>query len=150
MHIILHIIESRLHAIRVPLLLIILITAVMAFSSCGVDLAASAGNISSDTSVESQAEEETEFSDSIEEDYDDESLWDEDDEDIEDSEELTEESQDEEESTITYVLNTNTQKFHYPDCRSVKQMKDKNKLVEETTREDLINRGYSPCGNCNP
>ena len=150
MYNLLHMIKTRLYAIRVPLLLIILITALTTFSSCGADLAASAGNISSDTSVDNRAEEETEFNDSIEEDYGDESLWDEDDEDIEDSEELTEESQDEEESTITYVLNTNTQKFHYPDCRSVKQMKDKNKLVEETTREDLINRGYSPCGNCNP
>ena len=57
---------------------------------------------------------------------------------------------DEEGPAITYVLNTNTMRFHYPDCRSVKQMKDKNKLIEETTREDLIERGYDPCGNCNP
>lgn len=27
----------------------------------------------------------------------------------------------------TYVLNTNTKKFHIPTCRSVKQMKDKKK-----------------------
>lgn len=69
-----------------------------------------------------------------------------------DSEELDEDEDagDEEGPAITYVLNTNTMKFHYPDCRSVKQMKDKNRLIEETTREDLIERGYDPCGNCNP
>ena len=26
----------------------------------------------------------------------------------------------------------------------------KNKLIEETTREALIERGYDPCGNCHP
>ena len=68
----------------------------------------------------------------------------------EEPEEVIEDSDYEDGTTITYVLNTNTMKFHYPDCRSVKQMKDKNKLIEETTREDLISRGYDPCGNCNP
>ena len=69
-----------------------------------------------------------------------------------DSEELyeDEDAEDEEGPVITYVLNTNTGKFHYPDCNSVKLMKEKNKLIEETTREDLIERGYDPCGNCHP
>jgi len=49
-----------------------------------------------------------------------------------------------------YVLNTNTMKFHYPDCASVRDMAEHNKLEEVTTREDLIQRGYSPCGNCKP
>ena len=49
-----------------------------------------------------------------------------------------------------YICNTNTKKFHYPDCRSVDQMKEKNKLERTCTREELINEGYSPCGNCNP
>lgn len=53
-------------------------------------------------------------------------------------------------SAISYVLNTNTHKFHYPDCRSVSKMKDKNKSYVESTREDIISRGYIPCGNCNP
>ena len=49
-----------------------------------------------------------------------------------------------------YVLNTNTNKFHYPDCESVSDMKEKNKQYYHGTREDLINQGYKPCGNCKP
>jgi DNA-entry nuclease len=55
-----------------------------------------------------------------------------------------------ESAVMTYILNTNTKKFHYPDCRSVKAMKDKNKLEVEATREEVIEQGYDPCGNCNP
>lgn len=50
----------------------------------------------------------------------------------------------------TYICNTNTKKFHYPTCSSVKRMSDKNKWEVTTTREDLISQGYDPCGNCNP
>ena len=49
-----------------------------------------------------------------------------------------------------YILNTNTHKFHLPGCKSVKQMKQKNKKSYTGTREDIINMGYSPCKNCNP
>lgn len=52
--------------------------------------------------------------------------------------------------THSYVLNTNTKKFHYPDCRSVKQMSDKNRQDVVANREELIAQGYDPCGNCNP
>lgn len=51
---------------------------------------------------------------------------------------------------LSYVLNTNTKKFHYPDCRGVKQMKDKNKQNYTGTREELIQMGYDPCGMCHP
>lgn len=57
---------------------------------------------------------------------------------------------DEQSSVRSYVLNTNTHKFHYPDCGSVGDMKDKNKQEVEATREDIIARGYNPCGNCHP
>ena len=50
----------------------------------------------------------------------------------------------------TYILNTNTGKFHYPTCSSVSQMKDKNKLEFTGTREDVIAKGYEPCGKCHP
>ena len=53
-------------------------------------------------------------------------------------------------SAQQYVLNTNTMKFHYPHCESVSQMAEHNKVIETTTREDLINRGFSSCGNCKP
>ena len=49
-----------------------------------------------------------------------------------------------------YVLNTNTHKFHYPDCESVKAMKEKNKQYIEASREEIIEQGYEPCAVCNP
>ena len=55
-----------------------------------------------------------------------------------------------EEPNTTYVLNTNTKKFHYPDCDSVNEMKEKNKQVFNGTREEVIEMGYSPCGKCKP
>lgn len=50
----------------------------------------------------------------------------------------------------TYIINENTNKFHKPDCRSVKMMKDKNKKKYTGKRSVLINSGYEPCKNCNP
>ncbi len=49
-----------------------------------------------------------------------------------------------------YILNTNTKKFHYPSCQSVKQMADENKEEYQGNREDLISNGYSSCGICKP
>ncbi len=49
-----------------------------------------------------------------------------------------------------YILNTNTKKFHYPNCRSVDQMKEKNKRAYTGTRGEVIAMGYDPCKNCNP
>lgn len=49
-----------------------------------------------------------------------------------------------------YVLNTNTKKFHYPSCGSVKKIKEKNYSEFEGTREKVIAKGYEPCGNCHP
>ena len=54
------------------------------------------------------------------------------------------------EPSYSYVLNTNTKKFHYPDCKSVSQMKEKNKWYYDGTRSEIISMGYSPCGNCHP
>ena len=51
---------------------------------------------------------------------------------------------------ISYVANKNTKKFHYSDCPSVKQMSDKNKVYITATSEEMKDKGYSPCGNCNP
>lgn len=49
-----------------------------------------------------------------------------------------------------YILNKNTDKFHYSWCHSVDQMKEKNKIYFTGTRSEVINKGYSPCKNCNP
>ena len=53
-------------------------------------------------------------------------------------------------SGITYVVNTNTEKFHYPTCKSVDKIKEKNRMDFSGTREELIAAGYSPCGSCKP
>ena len=50
----------------------------------------------------------------------------------------------------SYVLNTNTKKFHLPSCSSIAKMKDSNKQSFTGTRQELIDKGYSPCGKCNP
>ena len=49
-----------------------------------------------------------------------------------------------------YIINIKTGKFHYPDCPSIDDMKDKNKEYYSGNREQLIEKGYSPCGNCKP
>ncbi len=53
-------------------------------------------------------------------------------------------------STDHYILNTNSKKFHLPDCSSVKQISNKNKEDYEGSREDLVSQGYTPCKQCNP
>ena len=51
---------------------------------------------------------------------------------------------------ITYIINVNTDKFHYPGCSSVDQMKDSNKKEYTGSRDELISQGYDPCKRCNP
>ena len=50
----------------------------------------------------------------------------------------------------TYVLNTNTKKFHTQGCSSVSQIKSSNKGSFTGSRADLIAKGYTPCKKCNP
>ncbi len=50
----------------------------------------------------------------------------------------------------SYVLNTSTKKFHDTSCNSVSKMKESNKRSFTGTRQELIDQGYAPCGNCNP
>ena len=52
--------------------------------------------------------------------------------------------------SATYTLNTNTKKFHYPDCSSAAKIADKNRASYTGTRDGIISQGYSPCGNCKP
>lgn len=60
-----------------------------------------------------------------------------------------EDSAQEQEET-TYILNTSSRKFHLPDCSSVSSMKEENKSTYTGSREDLIEQGYEPCGQCKP
>ena len=51
----------------------------------------------------------------------------------------------------SYIGNRNTKRFHYPDCNSVGEMKEKNKVYwTDVTRDEIIGQGYKPCGNCHP
>lgn len=53
-------------------------------------------------------------------------------------------------SEQTYILNTSSKKFHKESCSGVKSMKEKNKKVYTGKREEVIEQGYAPCGNCHP
>ena len=50
----------------------------------------------------------------------------------------------------TYILNTNTHKFHLPDCSGAADIKGKNREEYTGTREELTSQGYEPCGRCHP
>lgn len=50
----------------------------------------------------------------------------------------------------TFILNTNSKKFHYPSCSSVDSMSEANKKEYTGTRDALIADGYDPCGRCKP
>lgn len=51
---------------------------------------------------------------------------------------------------VTYVLNTNSMRFHRPDCPSVEEMKPQNREETGESRQELLDRGYTPCGQCDP
>lgn len=50
----------------------------------------------------------------------------------------------------TYILNTNSKKFHLPDCSGVENMSEKNKQSFTGSRDEVIDQGYTPCQLCNP
>ena len=50
----------------------------------------------------------------------------------------------------TYILNKSSKAFHYPSCSGAQAMKESNKIVFVGSREELISKGYHPCGNCEP
>lgn len=49
-----------------------------------------------------------------------------------------------------YVLNSNTKKFHFPSCSSIRDMKEENKEYFSGDRKTLTQAGYSPCSRCKP
>lgn len=51
---------------------------------------------------------------------------------------------------ITYVLNTNSKKFHTEDCGNGETISEGNRQVVSTPRQVLINQGYEPAGCCDP
>ena len=55
-----------------------------------------------------------------------------------------------EQNSGTFILNTNSMKFHSADCPSANDIKEQNKSTYTGDREYLIQSGYSPCGKCKP
>lgn len=53
-------------------------------------------------------------------------------------------------SSARFVVNESSKKFHTPDCSSVQKISAENKLVLVAGRDELVNKGYSPCKICNP
>ena len=49
-----------------------------------------------------------------------------------------------------YILNVKNKKFHKPDCSAASDISSANKQDFSGTRDQLIARGYSPCGICKP
>ena len=48
-----------------------------------------------------------------------------------------------------YIGNSNSKKFHTPDCLYAKKLKDENR-VSFKSREEAVSEGYDPCGKCKP
>ena len=51
---------------------------------------------------------------------------------------------------LDWVLNTSSKKFHTPDCSNAASISEKNRQDITCTREELIYKGYEPCGICMP
>lgn len=51
------------------------------------------------------------------------------------------------EAETVYIGNINTKKFHLPTCHSLPMEKNR---IYVNSREEIVNMGYSPCGNCRP
>lgn len=58
------------------------------------------------------------------------------------------ETEEETAQTVTYILNTNTHKFHTPTCSSVADMKEKNKQEFYGSFDEAVSLGYKPCQKC--
>lgn len=51
--------------------------------------------------------------------------------------------------TTTYCGNKNSKKFHKISCSALKNTKQENKIYFKT-RNEYIQKGYTPCKICNP
>lgn len=56
----------------------------------------------------------------------------------------------EDEKKGDYILNKNSKKFHRISCENAQDIKEKNRENFSGSRSELIRKGYSPCGVCNP
>lgn len=56
----------------------------------------------------------------------------------------------EEAEGAAYVLNTNSMRFHEPECGSVSDMSERNRKYFHGTRDEAFALGYKACGSCKP
>ena len=56
----------------------------------------------------------------------------------------------EKDKEYNYIGNSNTMKFHRPNCISIDQMNESNKVYLNGSRDDAVSRGYKPCERCKP
>lgn len=66
------------------------------------------------------------------------------------SDETEDEDTDNTVDAVSYILNTNTKKFHLPDCYHVSNIKAENYGEYSGERQDLISAGYDACKTCKP
>ena len=52
--------------------------------------------------------------------------------------------------SVSFIVNTRTGKFHDPNCPSVRDIMPQNRLEFSGDRESLLEKGYTPCGRCQP
>ena len=52
--------------------------------------------------------------------------------------------------TATYILNTNSKKYHLPSCHSARKIKEANKKEFSGSRQEVQELNYQPCGICKP
>lgn len=50
----------------------------------------------------------------------------------------------------TYILNTNTKKYHRKDCARADTIEEKNRKISHKNKKQLAKEGYEPCGFCHP
>lgn len=53
-------------------------------------------------------------------------------------------------SVVSYILNNNSKKFHSPSCPNAASISEGNRQDFTGTREELMEQGYTPCGQCKP
>lgn len=51
---------------------------------------------------------------------------------------------------VTYILNNNTMRFHRTDCKGARDIREYNREWFYGSREEAIEKGYVPCGMCQP
>lgn len=60
----------------------------------------------------------------------------------------TYDNQSQQQTSDTYVLNTNTHKIHYPHCSSVPKIAPQNYATSNSSVDELKSQGYTTCGKC--